>query len=194
MGEIFLVIYKYQNSPTYNKEELIMKILRGYKLFEQDPMGNLYPLFIGKKESMPMGEWIKAKILPTKGFSVRPGLHIGQICSAPWLMSADGTYKSQRSKYWKRVWVEVEYIADYDYTEEVEQLPKKCFQDKLPEDGFYKFKETGCNRIWIIADQMRIVKVLSEEERQGVLKEANYDEMEAFEPYRQAMAKRMKAV
>jgi hypothetical protein len=171
-----------------------MKIKRGYKLFEQDPMGNLYPLFIGKKEVMPIGEWIKAKILPTKGFSVRPGLHIGQICSAPWLMSADGTYKSQRSKYWKRVWVEVEYIADRDYSEEVEQLPKKCFQDKLPENGFYKFKETGCNRIWIIADQMRIVKVLSEEERQNILKEMNYDEMEAFEPYRQAMTKRMKAV
>ena len=169
-----------------------MKINRGYKLFEQDSMGNLYPLFIGKKEIMPIDEWIKAKILPTKGFAVRPGLHIGQICSAPWLMSADGTYKSQRSKYWKRVWVEVEYIADFDYSEEVEQLPKKCFQDKLPENGFYKFKETGCNRIWIIADQMRIVKILSEEERQRILKEMNYDELKAFEPYRQAMAKRMK--
>ena len=197
---MFIKINKICSHVNYYKQykmierKLIMKILRGYKLFEQDPMGNLYPLFIGKKEAMPIGEWIKAKILPTKGFSVRPGLHIGQICSAPWLMSADGTYKSQRSKYWKRVWVEVEYIADCDYSEEVEQLPKKCFQDKLPENGFYKFKETGCNRIWIIADQMRIVKVLSEEERMGILKEMNYDEKEAFEPYRQAMAKRMKVV
>jgi hypothetical protein len=106
-------------------------------------------------------------------------------------MSANGTYKSQRSKYWKRVWAEVEYIADNDYSEEVEQLPKRCFQDKLPENGFYKFKETGCNRIWIIADQMKIVKILSEEERMKILSDMNYDEKQAFEPYRQAMAKRM---
>ena len=171
-----------------------MKILRGYKLFKQDPIGNLYPLFIGKKEVMPIGEWIKAKILPTKGFSVRPGLHLGEICSAPWLMSADGTYKSQRSKYWKRVWVLCEYIAENDYSEEVELLPKKCFQDRLPENGFYKFKEAGLNRIWVICDQIRIIKVLSEEERLNILKELSYNEKEAFEPYRKAMAKRMKIV
>lgn len=49
-----------------------MKTLKGYKLFEQDPIGNLYPLFIGKKNSMPIKEWQKAEILPTKGFAVRP--------------------------------------------------------------------------------------------------------------------------
>ena len=171
-----------------------MTIKNGYKLFEQDSEGNLYALFIDKKTNMPVGEWLKAGNFPTKGFAARPGYHIGQICSAPWLMSADGTYKSQRSKYWRRVWAEVEYVADVDYTSIVETLPKKCFVDKLPENGYYKFRETGCNRIWIIADQMRITRILSEEERQNILKEANYDEMEAFEPYRQAMAKRMTAV
>ena len=171
-----------------------MKIERGYKLFEQDTFGNLYALFIGKTKVMPVNEWIRAEILPTKGFSVRPGLHIGQIPSAPWLCSFDGTYKSQRSKYWRRVWAEVEYIADNDYTSEVNQLPKRCFQDKLPENGYYKFRETGCNRIWIIADKMKITRVLSEEERVEIMHRMNYNEQEAFEPYRQAMAKRMKAV
>ena len=109
-------------------------------------------------------------------------------------MSFDGTYKSQRSKYWKRVWAEVWYVADNDYTEEVLQLPKKCFVDKLPENGFYKFRETGCNRIWIIADQMKIERILTEEERTEILKSIGYDEAEAFEPYRKAMAKRMKVV
>ena len=33
-----------------------MKTLKGYKLFEQDLMGNLYPLFIGKKNSMHIKE------------------------------------------------------------------------------------------------------------------------------------------
>ena len=170
-----------------------MNINRGYKLFEQDSEGNLYALFIDKKTNMPIGEWLKAGNYPTKGFAARPGYHIGQICSAPWLMSFDGTYKSQRSKYWKRVWAEVEYVADIDYTSVVETLPKKCFV-KLPENGYYKFRETGCNRIWIITDQMRITRILTEGERMKILNEMNYDEQEAFEPYRQAMAKRMKVV
>lgn len=170
-----------------------MEIRKGYKLFEQDPEGNLYALFIDKKTPMPINEWLKAENHPTKGFGPRPGFHIGEnIPSAVWLMSFDGTYKSQRSKYWKRVWAEVLYVANIDYTEEVAKLPKKCFVDKVPENGFYKFRETGCQRVWIIADQMKISRVISEEERQQILKSIGYNEQAAFQPYRSAMAKRMK--
>lgn len=171
-----------------------MKTERGYKLFEMDENGNLYALFIDKNTIMSIDEWLKAENHPTKGFAPRPGYHIGQIPSAPWLMSADGTYKSQRRKHWKRVWTEVEYVADVDYTSEVMQLPKKCFVDKLPEGGFYKFRETGCNRIWIIADQMSIKRILSEEDRMQILEDMGYDEVVAAQPYMEAMKKRMKAV
>lgn len=167
---------------------------KGFKLFEMDEQDNLYALFIDKNTIMPTNEWLKAGNYPTKGFAARPGYHIGQIPSAPWLMSADGTYKSQRRKHWRRVWAEVEYVADMDYTSEVEQLPKKCFVDKLPEGGFYKFRETGCNRIWIIADQMKITRILSEEERMKILEDMNYDEGIAAKPYMDAMRKRMKAI
>ena len=172
-----------------------MEIRKGYKLFEQDPDGNLYALFIDKKTIMPMDKWLQAENHPTKGFGPRPGYHIGEgIPSAPWLMSFDGTYKSQRSKYWRRVWAEVWYIADIDYTPMVAKLPKKCFDDELPVGGFYKFRETGINRIWIIAEKMKIIRLLTEEERMEILKDINYDESTAFEPYRKAMAKRMKAI
>lgn len=167
-----------------------MKIETGYKLFEMDTKGNLYPLFIDKKTVYPIGEWIKAGNYPTVGYAKRPGLHVGQICSAPWLMSADGTYKSQRSKYWKRVWCEVEYNATIDYTNIAETLPKKCFSDKVPENGFYKFKETGCNRIWIITDKIKIIRILSEEERMEILNSIGYDEDVAFIPYKTAFEKR----
>ena len=172
-----------------------MEIRKGYKLFEMNSEGRLYPLFIGKNEETVMNEWVMAEIVEHHpGFSHRPGWHLGtMIPSAAWLMGADGTYKSQRGKRFKRVWCEVEYVADIDYTSVVEQLPKKCFVDRLPDGGFYNFKESG-NRLWVIADRIKVIRVLSEDERQRILKEANYDEMEAFEPYRQAMAKRMKAV
>ena len=172
-----------------------MKIMTGYKLFEMRDDGKLFPLFIGKKEETPINEWVIAEIIEHHpGFAHRPGWHIGATMpSAPWLMSANGTYKSQRGKRFKRVWCEVEYVADIDYTEEVLKLPKKCFTDRLPDGGFYNFRESG-NRLWIIADRIRVTRVLGEEERLNILKELNYNEKEAFEPYRKTMAKRMKVV
>lgn len=168
-----------------------MKTKIGYKLFEMRDDGKLFPLFIGKKQETLVGEWIPAEIvMEHKGFAHRPGWHIGATMpSAPWLMGADGTYKSQRGKRFQRVWCEVEYVADIDYTEIVEQLPKKCFTDRLPDGGFYKFRESG-NRLWIIADRIKITRIISEEERVSILNELNYNEAEAFEPYRRALEKR----
>lgn len=172
-----------------------MKIKSGYKLFEMDHQNNLYPLFIDKKTVYPVNKWIQAEnIQHHPGFASRPGIHIGATMpSAPWLMSADGTYKSQRGKRFKRVWCEVEYVADVDYTEEVLQLPKKCFTDRLPDGGFYNFKESG-DRLWIIADRIRIARIISEEERMKILSSMNYDEFAAFAPYKAAFEKRMNAI
>ena len=170
-----------------------MKTQKGYKLFEQREDGKLFPLFIGKTEEFPIGEWIKAKIIEYHpSFAHRPGIHLGAfVPSAPWLLSADGTYKSQRGKKFKRVWCEVEYCTDIDYTEEVLKLPKKCFTDRLPDNGFYNFRENG-NRLWIIADRIKIIRVLTEDERQQILNSFNYNEQEAAKPYLEAIRKRMK--
>ena len=172
-----------------------MKISKGYKLFEQREDGALFPLFIGKTKETPMHEWVMAEIvMEHKGFAHRPGWHLGaQLPSAPWLMGADGTYRSQRGKRFKRVWCEVEYVADVDYTEIVQVLPKKCFTDRLPNEGFYNFRESG-NRLWVIADRIRITKILTEEERQSILKEMNYDEEQMFLPYKKALEKRKKSI
>ena len=169
-----------------------MKIKTGYKLFEMSSDGKLFPLFIGKKNETAMNQWVSAEIIMEhRGFSHRPGWHLGATMpSAPWLMSADGTYKSQRGKTFKRVWCEVEYVADIDYTNEVLQLPKKCFTDRLPDGGFYNFRESG-NRLWIIADRIKITRILTEEERMEILNSMNYDEVDAFAPYKKSFEKRM---
>lgn len=171
-----------------------MKTRIGYKLFEQRDDGKLFPLFIGKKTETPMGEWVPAEIIMEhRGFAHRPGWHIGAAMpSAPWLMSANGTYKSQRGKKFKRVWCEVEYAADIDYTSIVMKLPKKCFADRLPDGGFYAFRESG-DRLWVIADRIRITRILTEEERIEIMSSMNYDEVEAFAPYKAAFEKRMKS-
>lgn len=171
-----------------------MQTKTGYKLFEQREDGKLFPLFIGKTQETPMNEWVPAEIIDHHPkFAHRPGWHLGATMpSAPWLLGADGTYKSQRGKRFKRVWCEVEYVVDVDYTDVVEALPKKCFTDRLPDGGFYKFRESG-NRLWIIADRIKITRILSEEERMEILNAMDYDEDLAFEPYRKSFEKRMKS-
>lgn len=167
-------------------------IRKGWKLFEMRDDGKLFPLFIGKTKETKIGEWVPAEIIPTPKFSVRPGWHLNcELPSAVHLMSADGTYKSQRGKRFKRVWCEVEYIADIDYTDVVSNLPKKCFTDRLPDGGFYIFKESG-NRLWLIVDRIRVTRILTEDERMEILRSMDYNEQEAFAPYKAAMDKRMK--
>lgn len=154
----------------------------GYKLFEMDTKdGKLYPLFIGKTKAFPIDEWIHAEFIPTKGFACRGGLHIGaNLPSAPHLIGSDGTYKSKRGKNFKRVWCVVEYNANHNYNDYVQTLPKKCITDGIPEDGYYNFKEAN-GALWIITSDIKIIKVLTEEERCAILKSHGFDEQKAIE-------------
>lgn len=152
----------------------------GYKIFEMDMRdGKLYPLFIGKKEESKIGEWLNAEYIPTKGFAVRMGWHLGLIPSAPHLIGADGTYLSQRGKNFKRVWCEVEYNDTNNYTELAMSMPKHCFE-KIPNDGFYNFKEANGAQ-WIITSDIKIKRILTEEERQAMLESIGFDEKKAIE-------------
>lgn len=167
----------------------------GYKLFEMDENGKLYPLFIDKNTIVPFNEWIQAEYHPTKGFAARGGWHLGaDVPDAPWLKSYDGTdrgYYKSRWKRGKRVWCRVEYNATNDYNKEVSLLKKKCFVDKVPENGYYFFREVG-KGVWIITSDIRVLEVLTEEERIRIMEEKGYDEVAAFTKYKRTFEKRMK--
>ena len=169
----------------------------GYKLFEMNEEGKLFPLFIGKSKETPIGEWVPAEFIPTKGFAARGGWHVGaDIPDAPWLkcysISDVGAYKSRFSRG-KRVWCEVEYNVTVDYNEEVGLLPKKCFIDRVPENGFYFFREVG-KGVWVITSDIKIVRIISEDERQEIMKSKGYDEAAAYKKYKESFEKRMKIV
>lgn len=46
-----------------------------YKLVRKLKDGSLAPLFINKKQRLPIGEWMQAEDHPTKVHAVRPGWH-----------------------------------------------------------------------------------------------------------------------
>lgn len=71
-----------------------------FKLFKVRKDGSIGPLFINKRNRLPVGEWITAEDHPTKGYAHRPGWHCLDSPSAPHL--------SPRN----RVWYIVE-IAEY---------------------------------------------------------------------------------
>jgi hypothetical protein len=89
--------------------------------------------------------------------------------------------------------VEVEYNSTIDYNNEVSKLKKKCFTDKIPTNGWYFFKEYG-KSTWIITDQIKILRVIDEQERQDILRAAGYNEQQEWIPYKRALEKRMNVV
>ena len=76
-------------------------MLEAYKLFRRRKNGTLGPLFINRKQVVPIGEWLKAENIPTKGYAIRPGWHTTLKPEAKHLKIKDN-----------RVWMKV-LIKDY---------------------------------------------------------------------------------
>lgn len=83
-----------------------------FKLVRLRKNGTLGPLFINRKQVIPVGVWLKAKRHPTKGYAVRRGWHVTRRPRAPHL-STKG-----------RIWVAVE-VTDF------KELPRPDAQGGL---------------------------------------------------------------
>ena len=56
-----------------------------YKLVRKRRNGTLASLFIGASKTLPLGVWLDAESIPTKGYAYRPGWHCCHEPSAPHL-------------------------------------------------------------------------------------------------------------
>lgn len=108
--------------------------MRAYKLLRIKKDGKLYPLFIHKTVSTPIGEWLQAECYPTKGFCIRKGFH---CCFSPFAPHL----KLKLANGEQRVWVECE-VEDWSSYERPE-----C---------------QGGN--WILAQRMKIIRVMNMDE------------------------------
>lgn len=91
-------------------------------------------MFINKTIETPIGKWLKAECIPTKGFAVRKGFHCCFTPNAPHL-------KMQLSFGEQRIWVECE-VEDWERYDRPES-------------------QGGA---WILAQKMKITRVLTLEE------------------------------
>jgi len=143
-----------------------MKTMKAYKLFRtlKDKPGELYPLFIGKKEPVPIGEWVDAQHIPTKGFAERPGWHAGTLPKADHLMKKDGTMQDGR------VWAEVELPADKNWQQIADTSVTKDIKGMVPEGGYYRFpRPLNQGGEWLIGGSLKVNKQLTEEEVRNII-------------------------
>ena len=108
--------------------------MKAYKLLRIKKDGKLYPLFINKTVSTPIGVWLDAECHPTKGFAIRKGWHCTMKPIAPHL-------KTRLSNGEERVWIECE-VEDWETYNRPES-------------------QGGA---WILAQRMKINRVLTFEE------------------------------
>lgn len=75
-----------------------------FKLLQVRRDGTIGPLFINRRQVIPIGVWLEAEDHPTAGYAHRPGWHAALTPKAPHL--------SERRRAWFRVEVEDATILD----------------------------------------------------------------------------------
>ncbi len=80
-----------------------------YKLVRKRRDGTLSPLFIGRSKVLPIGTWLEAEPIPTKGYSYRPGWHCCIEPLAPHL--------SKTGRVWVLVMIEDFEVFDRPVTQ-----------------------------------------------------------------------------
>ncbi len=153
------------------------KTLKTYKIFRtlKSRPKELFPLFIGKNKSTPIGEWIPAEFVPTKGFASRPGWHSGRLPHAPHLMKmkdAQGNKipVAERTEMQPdRVWAEVEIPADVDWQPKADMAKTRDVQGEVPAEGFYRFNRPDVQGLeWIISGALKVNRILTNKEAREI--------------------------
>jgi len=93
---------KLDGLTPFLKELLSKKPNYGYKLLHVRKNGTLSPLFINKKQVIPLNTWMIAEDHKTPKFAHRPGWH---ICSEP-----NAPHIKLNPKCQKRAWFKVQFF------------------------------------------------------------------------------------
>ena len=147
--------------------------MKTYKLFRIKD-NKLYPLYVEAKREMEIGKFLKAQVGEKKdethvkangcggSLSLRPGFHSTTIPFTDWIgKKTDGGLVQRKDT----VWCECEVVGD-------EQIVTERYGLRTMPNGWYKFKTNSKQKDpWIISDNIKIVRMLSNDEVKEICKE-----------------------
>lgn len=186
----------------------------GYKLFRTDPKkpGELFPLFVNRNRSVPIGEWVPAEAGPlnelgrvkssigSNGMAYRPGWHAGDVPAATHIGGKSGP-ETKVVDYRKpeEVWAQVEMPNDVDWqsvananakiSKSGQPIAKTAeITDQIPFGGHYRYKTNpNMQGNWLIGGQMKVNKVLTDEEVQAINEAAGTADLPRFTKFDKPM-------
>lgn len=192
---------------TYLKESYAPKrVVKAYKLFRVNSKrpGKLFPLFVDANTPIGLGKWIEAKsgdkfpsgkVKSKLGpLAYRPGWHSGDLPVATHIGLRPKGAKKPVYRRPTEVWAEVLVPDDYDWQVIADSRAKKTkggkiipktahITDQLPLNGHYRYK-TNPNMTgnWIISGQIKVIKVLSDEQVERINSAAGAKDLPREEP------------
>jgi hypothetical protein len=158
--------------------------------------GKIFPLYVLTDIPVEIGVWLDAKEGPKLEngkvksklgpLAFRPGWHLSDL---PYATHIGIKGKSGKIEFMNDnfVWCACEYSDNINYQEEANEnglnkdgkiIEKNAYLKKVPKNGFYRYR-TNPNmfRDWIIAGKIKVIKVLSDEEVNSILKENDINPM-----------------
>jgi hypothetical protein len=182
-------------------------VVKAYKLFRTKPNepGTLYPLFVNANKPVPLNEWVSAEVGPVAAsgkvksklgeLAYRPGWHAGDLPIATHIGGkSDPTLKAPDYRRPDEVWAEVEMPNDVDWQTIANQraelnkagkiIPRTAhITDQIPEGGHYRYKTSpNMQGNWLIGGDMKVNKILTDEEVQAINEAAGMADLPRFTP------------
>ena len=174
----------------------------GYKLFrvKRSAPGQLFPLYVLADQPVSMGVWLLAQEGPRKengkvrsrigDLAFRPGWHLSEFPLAVHIGIKEGGVI--RYMHDDEIWCECEYsdaidyqpVADKNGTRDGVFHPREAMMEKIPVDGFYRYK-TSPQMLgrWIIAGSMKVLRILSDAEVAALCRAAGYEPLPRKKPF-----------
>jgi len=186
------------------------KVERAYKLFRVNKKypGKLFPLFVDSNTPVPFDTWVDAELIPPDpasgkiksklgALAYRPGWHSGDIPVATHIGLKGAGNKNDVKPTHRNpdyLWAEIQVPADVDWQDIANKratigkngMPvarTAHITDQLPKGGFYRYK-TNPNMTgqWLISGEMKVVRVLSQEEVEALNHQHGIHDLPRLEP------------
>ena len=176
-----------------------------YKLFRVDKKqpGKLFPLFVDANTPVEKDKWVPAKAGEMAGKKVkskigplayRPGWHAGDLPIATHIgEKSDPKLNKPDRRPHNQVWAEIEMPNDVDWQKKANErgMNKKGkliaknahITDQIPKGGHYRYKTNpNMSGSWLIGGEMKVKRVLPDEEVQKINKKAKVSDLPRSEP------------